>query len=273
MKNLGGQAVIEGVLIMAPDKYAIACRTPEKKIVTKVEKHNLRKKWYRKLPFIRGIFSLVDMLVVSTKALTWSANQQGEEEELGGWELFITFGIAILLTIGIFILLPYYLAKFIAPPPSFAFNILDGVFRLVAFFVYLFVMSFFKDIKRMFEYHGAEHMSVHCYEAKKELTVANVKKFPKEHARCGTSLLVFVVIVSILMFSFIKTGIWWINIPVRILLIPVVAGVSYELLKASAKFKWLSWLSLPGIWTQKLTTRKPSGDQIEVAIMAVNKAK
>jgi uncharacterized protein YqhQ len=177
------------------------------------------------------------------------------------------------LTIGIFILLPYYLAKLISDPPSFSFNLFDGMFRLIAFFIYLFFMGLFKDIKRMFEYHGAEHMTVHCYEAKKQLTVENIKKFPKEHARCGTSLLVFVVVVSILLFSLIKTGTWWINIPARILLIPLVAGISYELLKLSARLKWLSWLALPGIWTQKLTTKYPNEKQIEVAIVAINKVK
>jgi uncharacterized protein YqhQ len=125
----------------------------------------------------------------------------------------------------------------------------------------------------MFQYHGAEHMAVHCYEHKLALKVNNVKKFPPEHPRCGTSLLIFVVAVSIVVFSLVRSEHWYYNIPARVFLIPAIAGISYELLKFSAKYSWLKWLTYPGIWTQKLTTRKPDAKQIEVAIAAVNKAK
>lgn len=268
--NIGGQAVIEGVLIMSPDKYAIAVRDEKGKLRKKVEKHVPVSKRYKLLsfPVVRGFANLVDMLVVGTNALTWSAEQQGEEQ-LKGWETFITFAAAILLTIGIFVVLPYYAARLFLEPPGLLFNIVDGVFRLLAFFLYLVVIGLFSDVRRMFQYHGAEHMSVHCYEAGDKLTPSNCLKHRKEHARCGTSLLFFVVIVSIFVFSLLHTPFWYINIAGRILLIPVVAGISYELLKFSAKYKWLWWVSLPGIWTQKLTTKRPDKKQLEVAIAAV----
>lgn len=274
-RPLGGQALIEGVMIMGQDRYAMAARTPEDKIIVEGHKRKPLAKKYRILgiPFMRGVIHLGEMMVIGVKALTWSANQQGEEEELGPKELFITFTMAILLTIGLFVLLPYYAAKFFYAPDTLMFGVIDGVVRLLVFFAYLFAIGFMKDVKRMFEYHGAEHMAVHCHENGKKLTVDNVKKYPPEHPRCGTSLLVFVVAVSIVVFSLIRSPHWYINVPARVFLIPVVAGVSYELLKFSAKYRWLSWLSAPGIWAQKLTTRKPDAKQIEVAIAAVNKVK
>ncbi len=275
MKPLGGQALIEGVMIKAPDNVSMAARIPSGKIVSKRERHVSLASKYKilGLPFVRGVIQLGDMMVVGINALNWSAAQQGDEGELGTWEWVITFGIAILLVVGLFIILPYYGAKFVFSPSSVAFGLLDGILRLVVFLLYLFAIGFMKDVRRMFQYHGAEHMAVHCYEHKKALKVQNVKQYPPEHPRCGTSLLIFVVAVSIILFSVVRTPHWYYNVPARILLLPVVAGISYELLKFSAKFSWLKWLTYPGIWTQKLTTRKPTARQIEVAIAAVNKAK
>ncbi|MBW3016211.1 DUF1385 domain-containing protein [Candidatus Woesearchaeota archaeon] len=274
MKKLGGQAIIEGVMIKAPDNITLAARVG-KKIVTKKEKHQSLTDKYRilRLPLIRGVIQLFEMLVIGIKALTWSANQQGEEEELGFWGWTITFGIAIVLTVGLFILLPYYVSKLAFKPDTIKFGLLDGLIRLVIFFIYLAGIGLMGDVKRMFQYHGAEHMTVHCYESGKQLTIQNIRKYPKEHARCGTSLLVYVVAVSIVLFSTIRTPHWYYNVPARILLIPVVAGISYELLKISSRFKCLKWMSYPGIWTQKLTTRKPTKQQLEVAIAAVEKAR
>jgi len=275
MKPLGGQAIIEGVMIKAPDNVSIAVRLPNKKIRTKRDKYvsATQRSKILNLPFLRGIIHLWEMMVVGIKALTWSANQQGEDEELGPIEWIVTFGFAILLTIGLFILLPYYAAKFVYDPHTVRFGLLDGIIRLLVFLLYLYVIGFMSDVRRMFQYHGAEHMAVHCYEHKLSLKVQNVRKFPPEHPRCGTSLLIFVVAVSIILFSLIRTPHWYYNLPARILLIPVIAGISYELLKLSAKYSWLKWLTYPGIWTQKLTTRQPDAKQIEVAIAAVNKAK
>lgn len=264
--SVGGQAVLEGVLMMDAKKYAVAVRTPAGDIKTMSKKKKTHK--LSKIPFIRGIISLFDMVVIGSNALTWSAEQQGEEP-MKKSELIITFGGAILMTVGIFILAPYFLAKLFFEPPTLLFNLLDGLFRLIALFSYLIIIGLMKDIRRLYEYHGAEHKTVHCYEAKKELTVENIKNFPKEHARCGTSLLVYVFGVSILLFSLVHTSNFWVNISARILLIPVIASLSYELLKLAANFKWMSWATLPGIWTQKLTTKEPSADQIEVAIVSL----
>ncbi len=266
---------MEGVMIKAPDNVSMAARKPNGKIVSRRERHVslVQKHKILGLPFIRGIIQLFEMMVVGIKALSWSANQQGEDEELGAKEWFLVVFFAVALTIGLFVLLPYYSAKFFFESHTVRFGLIDGLIRLLVFLGYLFVIGFMSDVRRMFQYHGAEHMAVHCYENKLALKVNNVKKFPPEHPRCGTSLLLFVVAVSIILFSLVRTQHWYYNVPARIILIPVVAGISYELLKFSAKYKWLKWLSYPGLWTQKLTTRKPSAKQIEVAIAAVNKAK
>lgn len=275
LKPLGGQALMEGVMIKAPDNVSMAARTPEGKIVSKRDPHKSLSEKYKVLgwPFFRGVIILFEMMVIGIKALTWSANQQGEEEELGLLEWIITFTMAIALTIILFVLAPYYISKLLFAPETIAFAILDGVLRLVVFLGYVFAIGLMKDIKRMFMYHGAEHMAVHCYEHKEELTVKNVAKYPPEHPRCGTNLLFLVIMVSIITFSIVRSPHWYYNVPARILLIPVVAGISYELLKVAAKYKWLCWVSQPGIWVQKLTTKKPTDDQIEVAIEAVNLAK
>lgn len=273
-KPLGGQAIVEGVLIKAPDKYAMAVRLPNKKIKTKqVKSPSLSQKhkifgW----PLVRGVANLIDMLILGIRALTWSANQQGEEEELGMWEWLLTFGIAIALTVGLFVLLPYYAAAFFLPRETILFDLLDGLFRLLIFLAYLLVIGLSKDVQRMFQYHGAEHMAVHCYEHGKQLSVKNVRGYPPEHPRCGTSLLFFVVVVSIVLFSVVRTEFWYYNLIARVLLIPVVAALSYEILKLTAKYPSLAILTYPGIIVQKLTTRKPKADQIEVAIAAVEKA-
>ena len=274
MKPLGGQAIVEGVMIKGTNNISMAVRA-KNKIITKKEPFKSATETHKILaiPFIRGVIHLWEMLIIGIKALTWSANQQGEEEQLGPFEWIFTFGIAIIMTIGLFILLPYYASKFVFSPDTIKFGILDGVLRLIVFLGYLFVIGLMKDVKRMFQYHGAEHMAVHCYESGKKLTIANAKKYEKEHPRCGTSLLIFVVAVSIILFSVVRTPHWYYNIPARIILIPAVAGISYELLKLSARFECLKWLSYQGIWTQKLTTRKPTDKQIEVAIAAVNKAR
>ncbi|RMD57530.1 DUF1385 domain-containing protein [Candidatus Woesearchaeota archaeon] len=274
-KPLGGQALIEGVMIKAPDKVAMAARAPDGSIVSKCEDHVSLSQKYRILsfPFLRGIVVLFEMLVIGIKAITWSANQQGEEEELGPFEWFLTFSFAIALTIFLFVLAPYYVSRLFFEQNTFAFAALDGALRLVVFLLYLALIGLMSDVRRMFEYHGAEHMAVHCYESGEKLTIKNVAKYPPEHPRCGTNLLFIVVMVSILLFSFIRFDHWYYNALARILLIPAVAGISYEILKFSSKYRWLSWLAKPGIWVQKLTTRKPAGDQIEVAIRAVERAR
>jgi len=278
MKTIGGQALIEGVMIKS-DKYtAAACRKESGKIVSRRERNKSLVKKYKilSLPIIRGVIYLGEMLVVGTKMLTWSADQQSDDgEELTNFQLFLTVLLSIVATIGIFVVVPYYLTRFFIKEPTLAFNALDGVFRVGIFILYIYVISLFKDIYRVFQYHGAEHMAVHCFESKKALTVKNIRKYAKEHPRCGTSFIIFVIVLSIIVFSLIKYPQWYFNLPLRIVVVPLIAGVSYEMLKISAKYKnskLLGWVVLPGLWVQKITTKKPTAKQIEVAIVAVKKA-
>jgi len=269
--NLGGQAIVEGVMIKSPSRVCMAVRLPSDKIRFKCIKH-VSPGGFCAWPFIRGVIQLFDMLIVGVKALQWSSEQQGDDEKLDGKGWFFVFAFAFTLTIGLFVLLPYYGSRIFFKPDTLVFGLIDGLLRLLVFFVYLFGIGFMSDVRRMFEYHGAEHMSVHCYESGKELSVANAKHFPPEHSRCGTSLLIFVIVVSIIIFSLVRSPHWYYNVPARIFLIPVIAGISYELLKFSSKFKCLRWLTLPGVWTQKLTTRRPDDKQLAVALVAVREA-
>lgn len=277
VKKLGGQAVLEGVMIRSPSHVSIAVRKEDKSIHVKKKKYKSFVDRYKilKLPILRGVINLFEMLVLGMKALTYSAEQAtGEEEKITALEMFITVALAIIFVILIFVVAPFYLAKLFQIENRFLFNIVDGIFRLILFFIYLVLISLMKDIRRLYQYHGAEHKTVHCYEAKKALTVANVKKYATLHPRCGTSFLVIVLAISILLFSLIKDPRWYVNIPFRILLIPVIAGVSYEVLKISAKYEkniLARIIITPGLWVQKLTTREPDKKQIEVAIAAVKK--
>jgi uncharacterized protein YqhQ len=272
--NIGGQAVIEGVLMKDDHKLAIAVRKPDKKISVKKEK---LKPWSKRVkflgwPFFRGTVNLIEMLVLGIKALNYSANEAlGEDEQISSKEFAITTIVAMLIAVGLFIVLPLYLTK-VTRTEGIVFNLIDGLIRVVIFLLYLFAISMMKDVKRLFEYHGAEHKAVHCFEAGKKLTVANVRRYTTVHRRCGTTFLLIVLVVSILVFSLIVSDSFWVKLAGRIVLLPVVAGVSYELLKLGAKFPknfLLNILVWPGLGLQKLTTREPSKKQIEVAIKAL----
>jgi uncharacterized protein YqhQ len=271
---LGGQAVIEGVLMRSGDSIAIAVRKPNGEISIKKEKViPLSKKFpVLKLPFLRGSIALYDSLVIGTKAIIFSAEEStGGEEKITTKELYITFGMAILFAIGIFVLLPLFLTS-LTHSEGILFNVIDGVLRLMMFMIYLVAISNFKDVKRMFAYHGAEHMSVHCHEAKLPLTVANVRKFSTAHARCGTSFLVIVMLISIAVFSLVNPDNFLLKFASRIILIPVIAGISYELLRFSAKFSKTfigKAIAYPGLLLQGITTKKPDDGQIKVAIAAL----
>ena len=273
---VGGQALIEGVMMKTPNYVGAAARTPKGKIVTTKKRHVslTAKNWILRLPFIRGIIFLGEMMVIGVKMLNWSADQQAEkkDEKLSAWETSFALLLSLALTIALFVLAPYYLARFFTDTREIVFNLIDGAFRVVIFIAYLWCIGLFKDIKRMYQYHGAEHMTVHCHEAGYKLTPENVRKYSPVHPRCGTSLLMFVIIASILLFSVVRDPRWFVNVPLRILLIPVIAGISYELLKLSAKwprFIIFRIIMQPGLWAQKITTRKPHKDQIEVAIAAL----
>lgn len=275
-KNIGGQAVIEGVMMKSPSRIAIAVRTKGKIIVkTRNYKPFSAKHRLLKIPVVRGAASMLELLIEGINSLSWSAKQSGESDEaLSSFEIALTIIISLVATVLIFIIAPYYLAKIFIKTPTLAFNLIDGIFRVGIFILYLVLIGKMKDIRRVFQYHGAEHKAVHCYEASLPLTPENCQKFSTKHPRCGTSLLVFVIIVSILLFSLIKDPRWYVNIPLRIVLIPAIAGISYELLKISAKFsknKLLAAITAPGLWTQKLTTRNPTRKQLEVAIAALKK--
>jgi uncharacterized protein YqhQ len=278
-KHIGGQAVIEGVMMKSDSKVAVSVRK-KGKIITKRMRYRPVSNKYKILtvPIVRGFVNLIEMMVLGMKALTWSANQQADkkEEKISKKELGVTFFIATVATILIFIVAPYYLTKLFIKQTNFLFNLIDGIFRIIIFFLYLIVIGLMSDMKEIFRYHGAEHKAVNCYEAGVPLTPKNAKKFPKEHIRCGTSLLVIVIVVSILLFSLIKDPRWYVNIPLRILFIPLIAGIGYEAVKIAYRFKnnvLTKIIIAPGIWTQKLTTKEPSLKQIEVAIKALNTVK
>ena len=290
--NVGGQALIEGVMIRGPYKYVAAVRK-KSKIVSKEGKIPSRKYAFMKWPFIRGFVNLVDMLVIGIRSLMWSAEQAApKEEKIGKNELAFTILISIGFAIIFFIALPYFLTNLIGfteEKKPILFNIIDGIIRILIFLIYIAAISFMKDVRMLFQYHGAEHKAIHCYEKNKKLSIANVKKFTTLHPRCGTSFLLIVFIVSIFVFSllpsiillyyqnFSSLTVWLrkgILFPVRILLIPFIAGISYEILKISDKKQnnfLFKLISMPGLWLQKITTKEPNKKQIEVAVCSIKK--
>jgi uncharacterized protein YqhQ len=275
--NYGGQAVIEGVMMRSPLKYAIAVRRPDKEIILKMGKlKSLSNKLkFLKWPIFRGIINLVESLVLGLKALTYSAEQAtGEEEKINSVEMFFTIVIAFGLFIVFFIALPTAMARYLDRYLSnvIIYNLFEGLLRISIFIAYLFFISKIKDIRRVFEYHGAEHKVIYTYEAGEELNIDNVKKHSTLHPRCGTSFIFIVLVISILVFSLLGKQTLLLRIAYRIAIIPLIAGLSYEILKLSAKnmHKTLvKWAVMPGLWFQKLTTNEPDDDQIEVAIKAL----
>ncbi|MBI2655107.1 DUF1385 domain-containing protein [Candidatus Woesearchaeota archaeon] len=290
--NIGGQAVIEGVLIRGPKKYVVAARKG-KKIAYKNGKIPSKQSKIWKLPVIRGFVNLVEMLTIGTKALMWSADQQLEKgEKIGKKEMAFSFIFAILFGIGIFIVLPYIITNLIGfyeETKPLLFNLIDGIIRISFFLLYIAAISLMKDVKIMFQYHGAEHKAIHCYEKGKKLSVANVKKFTTLHPRCGTAFIMIVMVAAILTFSILTPIILMIFpkllnihafprrtllILLRFSLIPLIAGLSYEFLKFSAKYESKPIMKIfiwPGLLMQKITTQEPNSSQIEVAIFSLKK--
>jgi uncharacterized protein YqhQ len=276
-EKIGGQAVIEGVMMKSKDRYCVAIRKKDGKIKTKTEqfKSITEKSRILKLPFVRGIFILIETLVLGIKTLSWSANQLAEEEgeEISALSLALTIIFSIILGIALFVGLPLLITKIVSRAEGVMFNVIDGVFRLVIFIVYVLIISLMKDVRRIFQYHGAEHKVVNCLDHGKDINLGNVQAYSTLHPRCGTAFIMIVLIISIVVFSFIVTPSLWIKFISRIVLIPAIAGFSYELLKLSDRYKKsrLVWiLSLPGLGVQKITTREPDQGQIEVAIEAMN---
>ena len=273
----GGQAVIEGVMMRGPDTRAVAVRLPDQSIVVdeKPVGSITGGMPFLKWPLLRGVVVLIESLAMGIESLTFSANQAtGEEEDFTTKELVLTIGLALGLAVLLFAVLPtagaHLLIRFV--PGSFAQNLIEGAFRIFVFVAYIVVIARLADIKRVFEYHGAEHKVINAYEAGEELTVSNVQRYSALHPRCGTSFLLIVMLVSILLFSLLGQQVLWWRILSRVLLLPLVAGISYELVKLSAKHysKLLCRIMIaPGLWLQKLTTRPPDDGQVEVAIRAL----
>ena len=274
---VGGQAVIEGVMMRRQDICSVAVREPSGEIAVKTRKVTSLRDKYKilNLPFIRGGVILIESLVVGMKALAFSAQAAGEEEEdkLTDKDIAITMVIAFILAGAMFVVLPTQAAHLIAGENSdpFWLNTVEGIVRLVIFLAYIAGISLMKDIRRVFMYHGAEHKTIYCYEKKLPLTVENIREQKRIHPRCGTSFLLLVVVIATVVFAF--TG--WPDIVTRVLsrllLLPIIAGISYEALKLTAKSdnKIAKLLVMPGLWLQYMTTREPTDDMLEVAAKAL----
>ncbi len=286
---IGGQAVIEGVMMKNKDQYAIAVRKPDQTIETKVETYESlgeRIPFFR-IPIVRGVVNFIESLVIGMKTLTYSASFYEEDEDAkedsqaetaakkGGESVLMFFSvmISVILAIGLFILLPAWISEYIRRgiDNNVVVALLEGVIRLAIFLLYIFAISQMKDIKRVFMYHGAEHKTINCLEAGVPLTPENVMKFSRFHKRCGTSFLFLVMIISILFFMVINVDSAVLRIVLRLLLVPVIAGVSYEVLRLAGKNDSLiiKIISAPGLWVQRMTTREPELDMLEVSIASV----
>lgn len=286
--NIGGQAVLEGVMMKNGDQYAVAVRKPDGEIALQKEVYDGIVKWKKltKIPFVRGIFSFVDSLVLGMKTLSYSASffEEEEEEELTEKEVAkkekqenlimgITMACSVVIAVAIFMVLPYLLSNLLKPfvPGRFARTVIEGIVRIVLFIVYILLISKMKDIQRVFMYHGAEHKCINCIEHGMDLTVENVRKSSKQHKRCGTSFLFFVLFVSIIVCFFITTESPVLRVLLRIALLPVIAGISYEIIRLAGNTEHpvVELLSKPGLALQNLTTKEPDDDMIEVAICSV----
>ena len=261
----------------APEAWAIAVRRPDGKIesTTRELPSFVARSRLRKVPFIRGMLVLAESLSLGFRALSWSAQKAGVEEEgeeLRKRDVVFALIFGVLFVIAIFVVAPLLVARASEPlvgDSSLAFNLVDGLVRVGLFLLYIWAMGFSKDIRRVFEYHGAEHKTIHAYEAGDPLTTDEIQKYSPRHPRCGTNFLMIVIILALVVFTFIGRPRLSLLIASRIVFIPIIAGVSYELLKAAAQQKWLAVASKPGIWLQRLTTREPDADQVDVAVASL----
>lgn len=274
----GGQAVMEGVMMRSKDNLVICVRQPNQEIVTKTEKLRSLSQKYKilKIPFIRGILALFETLYSGVKGIYFSANatfgDENEEVSLSPKEIAITVVFSLFLSVLIFSVTPFFLTGLLNLGQGVVFSITEGIVRIGFLLGYLAVVSMLKDFKRILQYHGAEHASINAYEAGVELNVENVRTFSRFHPRCGTSFLLIVSVVSILFFSIISSPDYLTRLSYRIILIPVISSVSYELLRISDRYKKsiiVRALVAPGIFLQRFTTRQPDDGMIEVAIKAL----
>jgi uncharacterized protein YqhQ len=300
--GIGGQAVLEGIMMRNGGKYAVAVRKPDKEIIIDVKEHvGLTEKYkFLNVPFIRGVFKFAESLSIGIKTLTYSAEFFDDEEEenikenasdeksekkeinpkLESFLMGLTVCFSVLFSVGLFIVLPFLIGEFFRKIVGIESNtviaIFEGFARISIFILYLVLISKMKDIQRTFMYHGAEHKCINCIEHGMELNLENVKKSSRLHKRCGTSFLLFVVVISIISFIIVSaiipeasTG--WLKLVVRLALIPVIAGISFEILRLAGNSdgKIIGLLSKPGMWLQQLTTIEPEDDMIEVGIASV----
>jgi len=297
--GIGGQAVIEGVMMKNQDKYAVAVRKPDKEIEVMVSDYTgiIKNQKLKNMPILRGVLNFVDSMVLGMQTLTYSASFYEDEEDakkaakkaemtpeelakqekkdkkkedvaMGG-----TVALSIVFAVGIFMMLPYFISSFFQKyiESRLLLGLLEGVIRLTIFISYVGLISLMEDIKRVYMYHGAEHKCINCIESGMDLTVENVRKSSRLHKRCGTSFLLIVMLISILFFMMIRVDSAILKIVLRLLLIPVIAGVSYEFIRLAGRSDncFVNVLSKPGLWLQKITTREPDDDMIEVAITSV----
>jgi len=275
-RYMGGQAVVEGVMMRGERSWAIAVRTPGGDI--EIETHETptwAEKW-SKIPLVRGVTALSESLALGMKALTWSANRQiPEEERISSKAMGWTIGVALAFFTAIFIVLPAVAANGfgdILGLDGFWFHVAEGALRLGIFLGYLLLIGQMKDIKRVFQYHGAEHKAIAAYENDVELTAESAQRFDTSHVRCGTNFLLTVMVITIVVYSFVGRPGWALLILSRIVLLPIIAGVSYEVIRFAARhmdWAWVRVLMKPGLLLQRLTTRQPSIDQVEVAVASL----
>ncbi|MEE0434666.1 MAG: DUF1385 domain-containing protein [Peptococcaceae bacterium] len=282
--SYGGQALIEGVMMRGKHTQAMCARLEDGRIVSEVEEFTLlsQRNAFCRLPLVRGVCSMLDSLISGMQAIVWSTNvslaEDEEEEELTPLEIGVTLAISLGLGVLLFFLLPVVIAHFLQPliPGTFLQNIFEGLVRVGVFLLYLVLITRMKEIRRVFQYHGAEHKTIHCYEAGEALTPENAAKHTRLHPRCGTSFLFIVMIISIFVFALVGVENFAWRLLSRVLLLPVIAGVSYEVLRFCGKHMdkaWVRAIAWPGMQLQRLTTAEPDASMLEVAIHSLQKVR
>ena len=280
----GGQAVLEGVMMRSPSSWAVAVRTPEgdiTEVVREIESPMQRRKIWR-LPVIRGVIALGESLAIGFRALAISANvasQERDEEgeiqtQIGRGQIIFSFALAIGFALMLFKVGPALLTSWLPIDSTGLFVVVEGVIRVAVFIGYILVISLLPDLRRVFQYHGAEHKTINALEAGVELTPTNVQKFSLIHPRCGTAFLLWVMVIAIFVFAFVGRPEWYWLITSRIVLLPVIAGLAYEVIRYAGMHqsnRILMTLLAPGLWLQRLTTREPTDDQVEVSILALRR--
>jgi uncharacterized protein YqhQ len=281
--QVGGQAVIEGVMMRGVRHWAVAVRQPDNEIVVvdeAIAPWAAGHAWLR-LPIIRGVIALGESLVIGMKALSISASKAAGEDEEGDDAISksaigLTLVFSLAVAVGLFFILPIFLTKTVLNIDGGGFNFwaVEGVVRLVIFLLYLWLISFMPDLRRVFQFHAAEHMAIHAYEAGDPIEAEYAKKYPQLHVRCGTAFLLIVMVLSIFVFAAVRTGAWHWLILSRIVGIPIIAGLSYEVIRWAGRNKdkgYVQTIMKPGLWLQHLTTRKPEMEHLEVACVALNR--